>query len=288
MPVKKVSKSMLSAPKEQEPVVEPVATPVADEVSDDTSSTTEEKSLTTELDSLNKLAKEASNLLAKFLKGSRVLSANIKKTERNLKRLDKRSKHKKEQKEGGSGNKGLQTPKPIYTAEMRAFIEKYHMLKDNEGNVIYENLQYTSNDEDKLLMASRDHVLKLATSYIRENGLKKYPDNKRRIMMDNELKAIYPTLCEQKDASGKVVREENCYYSTLMAANSRHFKDTEERAVYDAEQEAKYAAKAAATEVLATPAKTATPAKASSAKASPAAPAKTKVVKAPKAKAAKA
>ena len=219
-----------AAPQEVAPVVEQVAE-ATEATNDESSAAAEESSLAADAARLIEDAKTCQNYLLKFLKGSRALSQNIRKTERQLRRLDKRLSAKKAR-GGSSGNKGLQTLKPVFSQEMKSFIEKHHTLQDRKGNVIYEQLQY---DSDNQLLASRDHVLKLVTSYVRVNELQKY-ENKKRIMMDAELTTLFPTLAERKDKSGKVVQEENCYYHTLMKAFSRHFKSADELAELDAQE----------------------------------------------------
>jgi hypothetical protein len=219
------------APQEVTPVVEQVVETTEATHDESSVAATEESSLAADAARLIEDAKTCQNYLLKFLKGSRALSQNIRKTERQLRRLDKRLSAKKAR-GGSSGNKGLQTLKPVFSQEMKSFIEKHHNLEDRKGNVIYEQLQYDSTNQ---LLASRDHVLKLVTSYVRVNELQKY-ENKKRIMMDSELTTLFPTLAERKDKSGKVVQEENCYYHTLMKAFSRHFKSAEELAELDAQE----------------------------------------------------
>ena len=147
----------------------------------------EEQSLVKEAVELIEMAKMCQVILAQFVKGSRNIQQGIRKMERDLRKLDKRLKTKKNSKSSTNGNKGLQQLKPIYTTTMKDFFEKFHTLKDRNGDVIYENLQYDSEH----LLVSRDHALKLVTSYVRENQLQKY-DNKKRIKMDVELSKLFP------------------------------------------------------------------------------------------------
>lgn len=173
--------------------------------------------LQTEALSLIELARSAQALLQNLIKGTRSVSANIKKLERDVKRLDKKSKRSRENR-ASNGNKGLQQLKPVYTAEMRSFFENNKTLTDNDGQLIVDNLTY---DSDHLLV-SRKQALKLVTSYIRHHKLQDEA-NKRKINMDTTLQTLFPELCAVKDKKGKVTQEENCYYNTLMKALSRHF-----------------------------------------------------------------
>ena len=166
---------------------------------------------------LIEMARSAQSLLQNLIKGTRSVSANIKRLERDVKRLDKKSKRSRENR-ASNGNKGLQQLKPVYTAEMRAFFENNKTLTDNDGQAIVDNLTY---DSDHLLV-SRKQALKLVTSYIRHHKLQDEA-NKRKINMDTTLQTLFPELCAVKDKKGKVTQEENCYYNTLMKALSRHF-----------------------------------------------------------------
>ena len=166
---------------------------------------------------LIEMARSAQSLLQNLIKGTRSVSANIKRLERDVKRLDKKSKRSRENR-ASNGNKGLQQLKPVYTAEMRSFFENNKTLTDNDGQPIVDNLTY---DSDHLLV-SRKQALKLVTSYIRHHKLQDEA-NKRKINMDTTLQTLFPELCAVKDKKGKVTQEENCYYNTLMKALSRHF-----------------------------------------------------------------
>jgi len=173
--------------------------------------------LQTEALALIEMARSAQALLQNLIKGTRSVSANIKKLERDVKRLDKKSKRSRENR-ASNGNKGLQQLKPVYTAEMRSFFEANKSLTDNDGQLIVDNLTY---DSDHLLV-SRKQALKLVTSYIRHHKLQD-ETNKRKINMDSTLQGLFPELCAVKDKKGKVVQDENCHYNTLMKALSRHF-----------------------------------------------------------------
>ena len=164
------------------------------------------------------MIRQCQSLLQNLIKGTRTTAANVKRLERENKRLDKKSRRNKENR-ASNGNKGLQQLKPVYTAEMRTFFESNKDLTDGDGAVIVENLTYDSDN----LLASRKQALKLVTSYIRANNLKD-ETNKRKINMDTTLKGLFPELCAVKDKKGKVTQEENCYYNTLMKALSRHFQ----------------------------------------------------------------
>jgi hypothetical protein len=162
------------------------------------------------------MAHSCQNTLQALIKKARSTLSNIKKLERDVKRLEKKGKRGSTR--ASNGNKGLQQLKPVYTAEMKSFFEAHKDLTDNDNAPIVENLTY---DSDHLLV-SRKQALKLVTSYIRSHKLQD-ATNKRKINMDATLQSLFPELCAVKDKKGKVVQEENCFYNTLMKALSRHF-----------------------------------------------------------------
>jgi hypothetical protein len=165
---------------------------------------------------LLEMAHSCQNTLQALIKKARSTLSNIKKLERDVKRLEKKGKRGSTR--TSNGNKGLQQLKPVYTAEMKSFFEAHKDLTDNDNAPIVENLTY---DSDHLLV-SRKQALKLVTSYIRSHKLQD-ATNKRKINMDATLQSLFPELCAVKDKKGKVVQEENCFYNTLMKALSRHF-----------------------------------------------------------------
>jgi len=165
---------------------------------------------------LLEMAHSCQNTLQALIKKARSTLSNIKKLERDVKRLEKKGKRGSTR--ASNGNKGLQQLKPVYTAEMKSFFEAHKDLTDNDNAPIVENLTY---DSDHLLV-SRKQALKLVTSYIRSHKLQD-ATNKRKINMDTTLQSLFPELCSVKDKKGKVVQEENCFYNTLMKALSRHF-----------------------------------------------------------------
>ena len=168
---------------------------------------------------LLEMAHSCQNTLQALIKKARSTLSNIKKLERDVKRLEKKGKRGSAR--TSNGNKGLQQLKPVYTAEMKSFFEAHKDLTDNDNASIVENLTY---DSDHLLV-SRKQALKLVTSYIRNHKLQD-ATNKRKINMDVTLQGLFPELCAVKDKKGKVVQEENCFYNTLMKALSRHFTAT--------------------------------------------------------------
>ena len=165
---------------------------------------------------LLEMAHSCQNTLQALIKKARSTLSNIKKLERDVKRLEKKGKRGSTR--TSNGNKGLQQLKPVYTAEMKSFFETHTDLTDNDNAPIVENLTY---DSDHLLV-SRKQALKLVTSYIRSHKLQD-ATNKRKINMDTTLQSLFPELCSVKDKKGKIVQEENCFYNTLMKALSRHF-----------------------------------------------------------------
>jgi hypothetical protein len=165
---------------------------------------------------LLEMAHSCQNTLQALIKKARSTLSNIKKLERDVKRLEKKGKRGSTR--TSNGNKGLQQLKPVYTAEMKSFFEAHKDLTDNDNAPIVENLTY---DSDHLLV-SRKQALKLVTSYIRSHKLQD-ATNKRKINMDATLQSLFPELCSVKDKKGKVTQEENCFYNTLMKALSRHF-----------------------------------------------------------------
>ena len=218
-PAAKTSKKESTETTETKPKAAPAPAPVehVEPVESVDADSSEVSPLQTEALALIEMARSAQALLQNLIKGTRSVSANIKRLEREVKRLDKKSKRSRENR-ASNGNKGLQQLKPVYTAEMRAFFENNKTLTDNDGQAIVDNLTY---DSDHLLV-SRKQALKLVTSYIRHHKLQDEA-NKRKINMDTTLQTLFPELCAVKDKKGKVTQEENCYYNTLMKALSRHF-----------------------------------------------------------------
>ena len=200
-----------AAPVETKPV-EPVVETTTESETEETSSP-----IQTEVQNLIEMAKNCMNIVQNFVRSTRAIAANIKKLERDNKRLDKKNRRSHANR-ASNGNKGLQQLKPVYTTEMRSFFEANKSLTDNDGQAIVDNLTY---DSDHLLV-SRKQALKLVTSYIRAHNLQDQT-NKRKINMDATLQTLFPELCAVKDKKGKVTTEENCYYNTLMKALSRHF-----------------------------------------------------------------
>lgn len=198
--------------------VETVPTPVdaTAEIAVDASDSGVVSPLQAETLALLEMAHSCQNTLQALIKKARSTLSNIKKLERDVKRLEKKGKRGSTR--ASNGNKGLQQLKPVYTAEMKSFFEAHKDLTDNDNAPIVENLTY---DSDHLLV-SRKQALKLVTSYIRSHKLQD-ATNKRKINMDTTLQSLFPELCSVKDKKGKVVQEENCFYNTLMKALSRHF-----------------------------------------------------------------
>jgi hypothetical protein len=198
--------------------VETVPTPVdaTAETAVDASDSGVVSPLQAETLALLEMAHSCQNTLQALIKKARSTLSNIKKLERDVKRLEKKGKRGSTR--ASNGNKGLQQLKPVYTAEMKSFFEAHKDLTDNDNAPIVENLTY---DSDHLLV-SRKQALKLVTSYIRSHKLQD-ATNKRKINMDTTLQSLFPELCSVKDKKGKVVQEENCFYNTLMKALSRHF-----------------------------------------------------------------
>ena len=225
-----VSKKSVSSSKtskkdasQTEAVAEVVATPAPAPVEASVEATAETATDASEVSPLQaetlallEMAHSCQNTLQALIKKARSTLSNIKKLERDVKRLEKKGKRGSTR--ASNGNKGLQQLKPVYTAEMKSFFEAHKDLTDNDNATIVENLTY---DSDHLLV-SRKQALKLVTSYIRSHKLQD-ATNKRKINMDTTLQSLFPELCAVKDKKGKVVQEENCFYNTLMKALSRHF-----------------------------------------------------------------
>lgn len=116
--------------------------------------------------------------------------------------------------------------RPVYTNEMKEFIENNTHLEASEkkgGNLIYPEPKY---DDDGNILFNNGLAMQLISAYIRVHNLQ-YDDQPKRIHIDNNLKKIFPNLVEQKDKSGKVIKEENCYFTTIMGEISKHFKKSE-------------------------------------------------------------
>lgn len=198
------------------PAPAPVEAPAVEAPAETATEASEVSPLQAETLALLEMAHSCQNTLQALIKKARSTLSNIKKLERDVKRLEKKGKRGSTR--ASNGNKGLQQLKPVYTAEMKSFFEAHKDLTDNDNAPIVENLTY---DSDHLLV-SRKQALKLVTSYIRSHKLQD-ATNKRKINMDATLQSLFPELCAVKDKKGKVVQEENCFYNTLMKALSRHF-----------------------------------------------------------------
>jgi len=208
--------SQTEAVAEVAPAPAPVETPAVEATAETATDASEVSPLQAETLALLEMAHSCQNTLQALIKKARSTLSNIKKLERDVKRLEKKGKRGSTR--ASNGNKGLQQLKPVYTAEMKSFFEAHKDLTDNDNAPIVENLTY---DSDHLLV-SRKQALKLVTSYIRSHKLQD-ATNKRKINMDATLQSLFPELCAVKDKKGKVVQEENCFYNTLMKALSRHF-----------------------------------------------------------------
>ena len=198
------------------PAPAPVEAPAVEAPAETATDASEVSPLQAETLALLEMAHSCQNTLQALIKKARSTLSNIKKLERDVKRLEKKGKRGSTR--ASNGNKGLQQLKPVYTAEMKSFFEAHKDLTDNDNAPIVENLTY---DSDHLLV-SRKQALKSVTSYIRSHKLQD-ATNKRKINMDATLQSLFPELCAVKDKKGKVVQEENCFYNTLMKALSRHF-----------------------------------------------------------------
>ena len=178
-----------------------------------------DQSLTDESNEVLELIKMSQGILSQLNKSVRASTISIRRMEKDINKFN-RKRDKNKNTKGQNGNKALKQLKPIYTQTMTDFFKDNQDLKDRNDVIICETLTYES---DGTLLVSRDQALRMVTSYIRVNELQQYPEDKRRIKMDSTLKSLFPELVEVK--KGKtIVQEENCYYSTLMGAISKHFK----------------------------------------------------------------
>ena len=221
------SKKVEEAPSNVEEVVE-VSDNVEETSENNSSESTEnvenvsksvDVSLTDESNEVLELIKMSQGILSQLNKGVRASTISIRRMEKEINKFH-RKRDKNKNTKGQNGNKALKQLKPIYTQTMTDFFKDNQDLKDRNDNIICETLTYES---DGTLLVSRDQALRMVTSYIRVNELQQYPEDKRRIKMDDTLKSLFPELVEVKKGS-KVIQEENCYYSTLMGAISKHFK----------------------------------------------------------------
>jgi hypothetical protein len=146
-----------------------------------------------------------------FKKLIREIQNERKKAEKGVKRKGKKPRN---------GSTGLDNEVKVKTAEFRQVIEKfYQQIKDSQGNQILSELKY---DSDGLLLISRKQAHQFINAYVKLNKLK-YEDNGRRIHMDKTLQKLFPDYAEKKE-KGVVVREENFYFTTVMAAISSHLE----------------------------------------------------------------
>lgn len=128
-----------------------------------------------------------------------------------------------------SGQSGLDKVLPIQTKDFTTFVERHwQQLNDKDQTPILTELQYDTEGDGSLLL-SRKTALRLVTSYVKLNDLQN-PENKRKIRMNKELIKLFPDFSEKKEG-GKVVREENFEFTSIMKGLSRHFRVNEEVAV---------------------------------------------------------
>jgi len=129
---------------------------------------------------------------------------------------------KKKEKKPRNGSTGLDNEVKVKTADFRQFIEKnYQQLKDSDDNQIVSELKY---DSDGSLLISRKKAHQFINAYVKMQKLK-YEDNGKRIHMDKTLQKLFPDYAEKKE-KGAVIREENFYFTTVMAAISSHLVST--------------------------------------------------------------
>ena len=220
-----MSKSSKKAVKQsvEEPVSEPVQEPVVSTVEENVQN--EENEATTQVERvlfdqmvrIKELAKMGSSTLSSLKEKIRDVSIMAKQTDKRYKKLSKTKRSKPK----NNSNSGLQQLKPIYTQEMREFVENHRNLTDKHNNVIFEgDLSYDSEH----LLISRNQALKLVNAYVRVNKLQD-SEQKRKINMDKTMNRLFPELSAVKDKKGKVTQEENCYYQSLMGAIARHFRE---------------------------------------------------------------
>lgn len=127
---------------------------------------------------------------------------------------------KKKEKKPRNGSTGLDNELKVKTPDFRQFIEKnYQQLKDSDDNQIVSELKY---DSDGSLVISRKKAHKFVNAYVKMHKLQ-YEDNGRRIHMDKTLQKLFPENAEKKE-KGAVVREENFYFTSVMAAISPHLE----------------------------------------------------------------
>ena len=140
-----VSKKSVSSSKtskkdasQTEAVAEVVATPAPAPVEASVEATAETATDASEVSPLQaetlallEMAHSCQNTLQALIKKARSTLSNIKKLERDVKRLEKKGKRGSTR--ASNGNKGLQQLKPVYTAEMKSFFEAHKDLTDNDN-----------------------------------------------------------------------------------------------------------------------------------------------------------
>jgi hypothetical protein len=127
---------------------------------------------------------------------------------------------KKKEKKPRNGSTGLDIKLKVKTADFRKFIEKhYQELKDSLGNQIIIELKY---DSDGSLLISRKEAHQSVNAYVKAKKLQ-YEDNGRRIHMDKTLQTLFPDYAEKKE-KGAVVKDENFFFTSVMAAISSHLE----------------------------------------------------------------
>ena len=159
------------------------------------------------------------------------ITQDTKKAEREY-QLERKRMEKAMSKKGGkekkkrNGTTGLDKQLRIKTSEFRQFVEKnYQQLNDKDGNQVITELSYA---DDGSLQISRKKALQFVTAYVKHNDLQQY-DDKKRIKMDKTLQKLFPNNAEQKE-KGKVTKEENFSFVSIMGALSPHLSSSADAA----------------------------------------------------------
>ena len=159
------------------------------------------------------------------------ITQDTKKAEREY-QLEKKRMEKAISKKGGkekkkrNGSTGLDKQLRVKTQEFRQFVEKnYQQLNDKDGNQVITELSYA---DDGSLQISRKKALQFVTAYVKHNDLQQY-DDKKRIKMDKTLQKLFPNNAEQKE-KGKVTKEENFSFVSIMGALSPHLSSSADAA----------------------------------------------------------
>lgn len=206
-PVAETKKVKKEAPAPAAAPVEEV--PAAEAAVEETATQT----LSEELAQVSATLKKVSTMVQLLAKEVTDLKKKAQKLESEKAKADK----KKSNRRTGNSN-GLKQENPVIRKEFAEFVKANAALKGKDGNVIVDSIKY---DAGGNLLLNRAAALRLVTSYIKANGLQKFPEDKKCIEMDDSLQKVLVETGETKKIGNKNVRV--CFYKDIMGGLNKNF-----------------------------------------------------------------